>query len=117
MPATWPGALAQVLDGSQFTYTFSETRQRTENQNGAAKLRRKVTKAVNIVQGKIVVTYSLYNTFKTFYDTTINGGVDTFTMTHPISGSTATFRFMSPPQITHLGGNNFNLQMVLEEMP
>ena len=115
--AAWPGTLEQVVDGDQFQYAFGKTTQSTENQNGPMKRRRRFTKRFDIITGKMVVPYSLFSTFETFYHTTINGGIDAFTMTHPITGASATFKFVGEPIITHKGGINFNLQMTLELQP
>lgn len=115
--ASWPATMNQVVDGDQFSYTFGNTTQKTEQQNGAVKRRRKFTKRIDGVAGKMTVPYSLFDTFETFYNVTINGGIDAFTMTHPITGASATFKFASEPVITHKGGINFNLQIVLELQP
>ena len=115
--AAWPATLSQVLDADNFSYEFGPTVIRTEQQNGAAKLRRRFTKGINPVVGTIVLTQSLFATLKTFYETTINGGVDQFSMTHPITGVTANFRFVSQPRLVHKGGINLTLSLNLEEMP
>jgi len=113
----WPTSLQQILDGDNFTLQMGSMVTRTENQNGLAKVRRKFTKPIDVVSGKMVIDYSLYSDLETFYRVTTDGGVNSFTMLHPIFGVTATFRFLAPPQLSHLGGAKFIVNLQLEVMP
>ena len=113
----WPSELPQVLDGDGFSFQMGPMTTSTQMQNGPRKVRRKFTKPVDVVSGKIRITYDLYNVLQTFYRTTTDGGVNPFTMTHPIHGTEYTFMFLSEPSGSHVGGNVFEVNLTLEVMP
>jgi hypothetical protein len=83
---------------------------------GLAKVRRRSTREIDTASGSIHLKFSDYSIFKTFYKTSINGGVTPFTIIHPIEQVTATFRFVSAPGIRSIGGGIFEISMDWEQI-
>lgn len=72
---------------------------RTKMDGGPAKLRRRFSNSVTKVPvGRMVLTKTALDALETFYITTTSGGVDIFTHTHPISGTTVNYRFVTRPE-------------------
>ena len=117
MAATWPASLQQVLNEQGFTYEIGDTAIRSEMETGMPKVRRRFTKPINKLSCSILLNISQYSTFSVFFNTTLNGGVNTFNFNNPLSASTSEFRFITPPQISPLGGQVFQVSMQWEEIP
>jgi hypothetical protein len=117
MAATWPESLQQYLNEDGFSFETGSTVIRTENQNGPVKIRRTMTKSVDRLQCTINLTTSQYSVLNYFFDTTLNGGANTFNFVHPISGVLTEFRMTQPPSYRSMGGGNFRVSMSWETVP
>lgn len=116
--ATWPASLPQNLNVGGFQYSQQDQAIRTEMDAGPAFVRRRFTAAATQFSGVVYVDSTQHATFWTFYNSTINGGVDEFTWTHPIDGTSASVRFVGVPSVTPVQtGVLFALSMQLEILP
>lgn len=116
MGVAWPVSLQNIVNEESFSFNFGETVIRSDMDVGPQKLRRVSTRPINKLTVSIDVTTSQFSDFKTFFNTTINGGVTRFNFNHPLTGISTEFRFAGPPQVSSLGGGNFRIQMEWEEM-
>lgn len=111
---TWPESLQQLLNEAGFAQSFGETVIRTDMDIGPAKTRRRFTRGIDTFTSTIDLERDLYQTFRDFYDTTLNGGTLYFEFEHPITGDLEEFRFTAPPTISPLGGRYFRINMSWE---
>lgn len=116
MPA-WPSSLQQLVDSQSFTLKLGDTTIRTDMDIGPAKVRRRFTKSVDTMNVTIQVDSDQFEDLYDFYYTTLNGGVDSFTFDHPITGVEVDIRFVAPPNFRPLGGLIFLAQMEWEILP
>ena len=119
MAQTWPIQLQDKLNEANFSEQLGDTTLRSKSEIGLEKVRRRYTKGVDKITCSIFIEKSDVTTFKTFYNTTLNGGLETFDFTDPFTDTLTEFRFDtgSPPQITPVGGNTMNLTMTWERIP
>ena len=117
MAETFPVALQDKLNEAGFSQSLGETAIRSSMEIGLDKVRRRYTKRIDTFSCTINLTLSEYSTFNTFFDTTLAGGTKTFNYEHPLSQTTAEFRFTKPPRIAPLGGTYFRVSMEWEEIP
>jgi hypothetical protein len=101
MSAVWPATLPQLPD---VDWREQADPQWTEFQTdaGFSKRRRRVTRERRMRQVRFGdLSGTQLATFRTFYNTTINGGTDEFTVTNgdPVAGTTVTYRFVEPPRV------------------
>lgn len=113
MAATWPVQLQQKLNETSFSYKLGNTVIKTNMSTGPVKRRRRFTEGIDGLTCTIDLHYSNFTIFKSFYDTTINGGVDSFEFNHPFTGVLTEFK-MDTPGITRLGGEWFRVNMTWE---
>jgi hypothetical protein len=116
-PVTWPSQLQDFWNEANFGLDAGDTTLRTQMDAGQAKVRRKYTKAIDSFSGSINVTAAQYAVFKTFFNTSLNGGVNTFYFDHPIEETQSVFRFVGSYKLSSLGGGQFLISFVWEEMP
>lgn len=117
MAQVWPSTLQQLLSEASFSYEIADTALRTDMDIGPQKVRRRFTKSVNSLTGSIYLTIAEYNTFYTFYNTTLNGGILPFEFNHPITQELKEWRFKGPAKISSIGGGNFMVDFSWEELP
>lgn len=100
--AAWPGTIPtrHLLDG--LVYAPSDQSIRTKPDTGPTKIRRRYTTGVAEYQVPVLFEHAELLAFETFYVTTLSGGTDSFTMTDPALGGTATFVFLERPNFTPL---------------
>lgn len=115
--ATWPASLPQELNAQGFNYTKQDQLIRTEMDAGPTFVRRRFTAAMEQFGGSVIVDATQYSTFWTFFDNTINGGVDEFTWVHPVTGSAADVRFAAVPSVASITGGFYRLSVQLEILP
>ena len=113
----WPVSLQQRLNVDSFQYQIGKTALRTEMDIGPAKVRSRFTDAVDMYTCSVLLTFAEVATFKTFYKTTLNNGVNQFLFDDPFTEEETAFRFAEDPVIRPLGGLTYQLQMVWERMP
>jgi hypothetical protein len=117
MAAAWPVSLQEKLSEQGFGIQHGDTTLRSDMDIGPAKVRRRFTRGIDKLSCSIWLTTSEYSTFRYFYDTTLNGGVNRFEFNHPITGTLTEFRFADNPKYSSLGGGHFSVSMQWEEMP
>lgn len=119
MAQVWPTQLQDRLNQADFSETMGDTTIRSETEIGLAKVRRRYSRGVDAITCSVYLTKDDVAVFKTFYNTTLNGGVTTFEYTDPYTDILTEFRFntSSPPQISPVGGNEMNLRMTWERIP
>lgn len=113
----WPGGLQQKLNADNFNVQIGNVNTRTDMDVGLAKVRARYTVGIDVYTTSIDLDIDDYDTFTTFYKTSINNGVDSFTFDDPLTGSSGTFRFAEAPQIAPLGGRIFRVSMKWEKLP
>lgn len=118
MSATWPTELDQFLMPAGFSYTQQSQVIRTTMDAGPDFVRRRFTAASIQFSGSIQATPSEHATFWDFFNNTLNGGVDEFAWTHPITGDAASLRFTGVPQsVSIANGVLFQITLPLEILP
>lgn len=114
--AAWPGSLQQYLSQENFGLDVGPTTIRSQNEIGPDKVRRRSTRGIDKISGSIFLTVAEYSVFRTFFDTTVNGGVTSFTALHPITGITSNFRFVGTPSVRNIGGGAFVCSFAWEDL-
>jgi len=119
MAQTWPAQLQQKLNEASFSETLGDTAIRSSTGIGLEKVRRRYTVGVDKLSCSIFIEKDEVALFKTFYNTTLNGGVLSFDFTDPFTDTLTEFRFNTsePPSLRPVGGNVFNLTMSWERIP
>jgi|SaaInlStandDraft_3_1057020.scaffolds.fasta_scaffold35421_2 hypothetical protein len=114
--ATWPGTLpSPIADGYQ--EIMADNAIRTQMDVGLAKVRKRSTAAPVRFQLAYNMTATQVTTLETFFNTTINDGVDQFTMANPRTTVSENFRITAPPQITISSGTNYRVVITMERLP
>lgn len=114
--AAFPASLQQYVNSDSFSYQFGETTIRSNMDIGPAKIRRRTTRPIDTLSGTILLSVSQFTVFETFFNTTINGGANRFTLPHPITGVVSEFRFTKPPSVRNVGPIVFSLSMEWEKL-
>lgn len=118
MAETWPSELQVLLNQDSFGLNFGDSTIRSDMDVGPAKVRRRITRAVDTLSCTITTkTVSEFSAFEYFYKTTLNGGVNQFTFNHPVTGVETDFRMCKTPSFRPLGGNVFQISMEWEILP
>ena len=114
--AAWPASLPQgpFVGHSE---GFPDELVRTKMDAGPAKVRRRYTASVIPIEYPIQLTTAQVTTLRTFYYTTLNGGVDTFTHDLPRTGVAATLRFTAPPKPRVSAVGTWQVVLMLEILP
>ena len=114
--AVWPASLPQDAERPH-KEKFQENTVRTPMDAGPDKVRRRYTAGVKAVQASMQMTKAQTITLETFFDDTLKGGSLPFDWLLPRTAATATFRFTAPPELTHIAGLNWDVQLQLEILP
>lgn len=93
-PATLPGL--NELDGYQESPPDTLLRQNMDA--GPPKVRRRCTAGVRPISGRLVLTLAQVEILDGFYVNDLADGSINLTASHPRTGVSSTFRFVSPPQ-------------------
>ena len=119
MAVQWPSELQEKLNQASFGLNIGETTIRSSVEVGPAKVRRRFTKGVDQLSCSIDLEREDYETFRLFFDTSLDGGTKTFDYIDPFSltSETEEYRFIEPPKITIIGGNWFRVAMTWEKLP
>lgn len=113
---SWPSSLP-LPDVPGYQEIMPNAVIRTAMDVGPEKVRRRTTAAVRRFRLSYSMTNAEVETLNTFYNTTIEGGVLTFTMDNPRTGVTKTYRIQSPPEVTTITGIYFRVNCSFEELP
>ena len=115
----WPVTLPQTVSWQGYARRIQDTRLRTNMDAGPPKVRSKYRAA--IVEHDIPVVYltkAHWVLLETFYNTTLINGTLPFDWTDPITGSTVSFRFKSPPVFgSMLGPDTIPVTLPVEVLP
>lgn len=113
---SWPGTLpsAPLLDG--FNETGVDLTVRSKMDIGPDKSRRRFTGEMFDIQMQFIMTKTQVNALRTFFYTTLDGGVDEFDFTHPITDATVSMRFKKPYAVV-TEGSLFRVSCDVEVMP
>lgn len=114
--ATWPTSLPDNFLASAYSESPPDNTIRTKMDVGPPKMRRRGTAAARPIRGTLLMTDAQLATFDTFYDSTLDSGADRFDWTHPRSGSSVEFRFVSPPSYS-ARGRRWVVTVDMEIMP
>lgn len=114
--ATWPATLPSYKINT-FKESAPENTIRSSVGIGPDKVRRRTTSNVRSITFQMIMTAAQTATLDTFYNTTTNGGADSFTYTHPRTGATETARFVQPPSYSDVFGSAYETTISLELLP
>ena len=116
--AAWPSDLPQkpLLQG--FSETPPNLLTRSPMDVGPAKVRRRSTAGVTVLQCVFRLTTTQRASLLTFWQTTLAGGSLSYTWTHPISGAGIVCRIVDPPALAPAaGGVAWAATMKIEVLP
>lgn len=119
MAESFPTSLQDKVNSSGFSVQFDEVSITSDTDVGVKKKRKRYTDPVDSYKCSIDMTYTEFNTLRDFFNTTLGGGVKTFTYEHPFDHTPAIFRFAKPPSLSPKGsgGREFTVTMEWELMP
>ena len=90
----------------------------TSMTTGYPKARRTDTVQYIEVSGSIILKNRAdLDVLNAWFHDTIKDGAEEFQWKHPTTGETMMFRLISAPEATHLGGNIFEVPIILREVP
>lgn len=117
MSQVWPPSLQQLVNVESFGVEMGDTTTRSQMDVGPDKVRSRFTDGVDKYTWSVNLEYADYSTLTTFYKTTLNNGALPFDFADPMTGVTASFRFLRPPSIRPLGGRMFRVEVQMEKLP
>jgi hypothetical protein len=111
----WPDQLGCLLiDG------YSEQQQpvtiRSEVDVGPAKIRRRFTAPITLVQGRIIVDRAQADELLRFFNLRLAGGVEQFKMQSPLDLAEHKYRFITPPAFASVSSSHFVATLDLERL-
>ncbi|MDD3492349.1 MAG: hypothetical protein PHZ19_02480 [Candidatus Thermoplasmatota archaeon] len=114
---SWPATLPQEFEVGGFSVTPANNVVRTQVDAGVPKRRRRFTKGVSTIDGKMSMDLAQYLIFKAFV-ASLNDGVDQFSFPRPgyCSGTIAVSLVPDKTKIDHLGGDAFEVALSLETL-
>ena len=119
--ASWPGTLPQKPAAGSWSGGPQNNVIAFEPELGDDITRRRGSAVGYEYSGRFsALTLTQLNTFKTFYETTLSDGNDTFTWTDPVYGDSATWRITggAPPYtITEVGPDLYDLSLSMVRLP
>jgi hypothetical protein len=115
MPAIYPSALPQFVLQDGYSEKLNNQTVESQMDTGAVKVRRRFTKQIKQFTVVQQLDQSQLATFEDFWQNTLKGGSLTFDWVHPLTRTTATFRFRNPaPAYTNVGGAYTRVAFTLE---
>lgn len=115
--ATWPASLPQNILQRGFREKEQPQHARSQMDVGPAKMRRRYTAPIKIVNATILVDSTQKAALETFYSTTLGGGVLDFTWKDFITGSSQDYRFTDSIEFTAASPTNFYAKLSMESLP
>lgn len=115
MTIVYPTSLPYPLQG-EFSETVLETKVKDNGEVGAARLRNRFTRLLRRWNYKLTLTAAQKDALLTFYDTTLERGVESFTWTHPTTTTTYTVIMTERPTIDHYVVDLWSASIDLEEI-
>ena len=100
----WPPGITSAFWSEGFTEEPDDVLIRTSMDTGPAKVRRRFVNPTKSYSCAILVKDATeYQTLNDFYYITCQGGSDTISLPHPITGAPSVFRFRGPIQWSAAG--------------
>lgn len=122
--AAWPTSLPDwATVAYNVTLGFGDGRQVSPTDSGHVRRRRISSGVPDNISISMEYKSAELSALKTFWKTTLKEGVDTFTHIDPVTGSAATFAFVSPPTARRLPTGRalselyYTVSFVLEQKP
>lgn len=119
MAIEWPTSLQDCLNGGSWTESPVDTAIRNDPSTGPNKSRQRYTQPERTITGTIWLKgVDQYNTFKDFFDLSLQGGILEFDFEHPITKVLTTYVFNEPYAINNqFGGDVYPVSMKWKEQP
>lgn len=117
MTAAWPGGVNQNAQVRSYGEAPDDNVARFNPEVGPPKTRRRMSISTDTLSFDLILTSSEYDTFIAFFRSTIIDGTLPFTFTHPRTSVVTTFVFVSPPKLSALSANYYNLAMSIQSVP
>lgn len=115
--SAWPASLPQRPLLGPTTENPGDTRIRSEMAAGVAKVRSRYTARIVRLAAVYRMTNAQAATFDTFYATTLNNGVLSFTIPHPRTGDSVSVRIVDEPRYADVSKNALDVSLTLEVLP
>lgn len=120
--AVWPVTLPQTFLIEGFSMRKQPQAISTPVSAGPPIRRRRFSAALEEVNGSMFMTKDQWNMVRSFFDDTLSGGVLPFTWVHPITGSSANFRFKADDDGALVISDSpkdglFRVSMIMEILP
>ncbi len=113
----WPATLPQTPLIGGYKETVPDLALRTQMDTGPAKVRRRATAGVRPFQWPAILTTAQVATLDTFYVTTLNSGALPFTVNHPRTTVSESWRIVEPPEYVPLSGSLHRVNLKMEILP
>ena len=97
MPETWPPTIDKKVLRGGFSQKAVENTIRSTVEAGLDKLRKRYTSPIIKMNVNMWIDFTQYESLETFYNTTLQGGVLSFTFPDPATGDDHEYRFLSTP--------------------
>ncbi|MBK8211485.1 MAG: hypothetical protein IPK78_17585 [Rhodospirillales bacterium] len=115
---SWPASLPQRPFADGFSETPPNLLVRSATDIGPAKARRRATAGVTKLKAAFRLSPGQLATFRSFFDSDLQGGVLSFSWTHPVTGAVGAFRIVPPPSIEPVAaGMAWRISLDLELLP
>lgn len=113
---SWPSSLPQYLSSDSFTLAPQSSVVSSSMDIGPPKIRRRFTGTWSKISASLTLSADQWTVLWTFYDTTLAGGVLTFSWVHPVTRASCTMRFdpESVPAVTDTIGASAIVTLALE---
>lgn len=117
MPATWPETLPQRFLRQGNMEQLGENRLRSQTDTGPAMIRPRSSAVPGSFTGTMRMTGAQWAALITFGEATLGKWSLPFTIPEPGEEGDWLVRFHSKPSRTNIGGDRWNVSMVLEVLP
>ena len=102
--------------GGEFDEGGIETKVRDESDVGAPRRRNRFTRSLGRWRFRIDLDGTQRAALLTFYETTLDRGVEAFNWTHPTTGTSYEVEMVSRPSITHVSADYWQAGVDLQEI-
>ena len=113
----WPATIPALNLTNTYQESLGDASYRSQTDSGPGKTRPRPDAPNDQLSFSQVYDSSDVDDLKTFYTTTLSNGSATFTENHPRTAVSKTFRFVGPPQFSHVSGPLYQANFTLEVMP
>jgi len=113
---TWPDTIDEKVLQSGFQQKAVPNTIRSKMEAGLDKIRRRYTTPILNLSVSMFLDFTQYETLETFYNTTLQGGVLSFTFPDPATDDDHEYRFLTPPSYSAAGGLHYMCTMQWERL-